>query len=306
MKKTILVTGCRGFIGSAFIHRYYEKYTFVGVDIVSSVKDGLCDAEYSADICDYEAMKEIFSNHKIDIVLHTAAEKSLVKCEEEKERAFAINYTGTIGLLSLAEQYRSKFVFISSDQVFDGTKALYSEASLVNAINYYGRLKILAEQRLLSYPNAAICRTALVFGNIPAEQMDYFNQIKHRDTLSVQGYIVQHTKYRLEHNLRIILPDDEFVSPTHVLLLADQLDHVISRNVSGILHCCGKGRISRYDMGVCIAEHYNLDKIDILRSGYPDLLRPKDVSMDCTYTENKLGMCFMTFPEMLDAYMKET
>ena len=305
MKKTILVTGCNGFIGKAFIQRYHEKYHIIGVDMTASARNSFCDTEYLADICDAEKIKEIFSNHQIDVVLHTAAEKSLIKCEEEQERSFAINYMASVRFLELAEQVNSKFIFISSDQVFDGSDSMYPENAPVHAINYYGKLKIMMEHQLLQHPHAAICRTALVFGDIPDEQKSYFDEICYQDTLPVQGYIVQHTRFCLEQNRKLILPDDEFVSPTHVMLLAEQIDSVISHDVSGILHCCGKDRISRYEMGMCIASHYQLmgNKDCIQKQGQQNPLRPKDVSLECSHTEQLLQMKFMSFAEMLKTYM---
>ena len=306
MKKTVLVTGANGFIGKAFIRHFKEKYRFIGVDVIPNMGESLCSQFYCCSICDTEKMAKIFVDNKVDIVIHTAAEKSLILCEQDKERAFETNYLATLELLGLAEQSKCKFIFISSDQVFDGSGSMYSENSYVNAINQYGKLKIFAEHQLLQHSGAAICRTALVFGEIHEEQINYFKKVCLQSTLAVQGYIVQQTICCLRENRRLILPDDEFVSPTHVLLLAEQLDKVIENNVSGILHCCGKDCISRYEMGLCIAKHFNIENIDcIIRRGEPNPLRPKNVSMDCTHTERLLQMRFLSFSEMLDKYMPE-
>lgn len=306
MKKTVLVTGCNGFIGKAFIKRFSKKYHIIGIDKVMSVEKENDFSEHILDVCDTEGLRRIFRDHTIDVVIHTAAEKSLIKCENDRENAYTVNYLASVELLRLAGEAGSKFIFISSDQVFDGTGSMYSERSPVNAINYYGRLKILTEHQLLQHPGAAICRTALVFGDIPKEQREYFNEIKYNETLAVQGFIVQQTLACLKTGKTLILPDDEFVSPTHVNLLADQLDHVIMQDASGILHCCGKDRISRYEMGKRIAARFRIEDFScIKRKGMWDPLRPKDVSLDCSYTESVLGMEFMSFSQMLQSYVRE-
>lgn len=299
----ILVTGCNGFIAREYIKQYYTKHNFVGVDTVKHKNECYCIAEYIEDIRNYAKLEEIIRCHNIKCIIHTAAEKSLIRCENNIALAREINFTATIELAALAEKYSAKFVFISSDQVFDGSQAYSEETDPTNPINYYGKLKTMAEAHLVNHNNCAICRTALVFGDIPEEQQQYFSEIKSSDTLKVQGFIVQHVKYALENKQEIILPYDEFVSPTHVSLLAQQIDSVISNDVTGILHCCGKDRISRYDMGVCIANLYGLDKRFIRYEKGTDPLRPKDVSLNCERTEEKLHMSFLSFEEMLSRYV---
>lgn len=306
MKKTVLVTGSSGFIGSAFVRSVQDKYRIIGVDLVCcGLPDTPCFTQLTADICDSNRMEEILRQFSVDVIVHTAAEKSLAACQREPEQAYAVNYLATEHLHKLAARYHSKFIYISSDQVFNGAEGRYTEDAVVSAINYYGKLKIKVEQLLKEDPRAAICRTALVFGNIPAEQRAYFDQVKRSGTLAVQGYIVQQTAYCLQNGIPLLLPDDEYVSPTHAHLLARQLDTVIERDISGILHCCGKERISRYEMGLAIARHYGLSSDALLSCGQQDPLRPKDVSLDCAKTEKLLGFSFLTFQEALLQYMRE-
>lgn len=302
-KKTILVTGSNGFIGSFFIKRYRTQYNIIGLDITEPLNKELCMVHYVGDICDEELVNSIFVSYRIDIVVHTAAEKSLVICENNKDKAYDVNYTASVYLARVAHANNAKFIFISSDQVFDGSRAYSSEDSAVNPINYYGKLKSMVESQIVKMDDVAICRTALVFGEIPDEQKEYFDSIKSSENLTVQGFIVQQTRYCLENGLKIVLPDDEFVSPTHVSLLSDQINSVIENNVSGILHCCGKDRISRYEMGCAIAKHYSCSCEMIQSKGSPDPLRPKDVSLSCQISEKLLHMDFMDFRSMLITYM---
>lgn len=302
-KKTILVTGCNGFIASCFIRKYRNHYNIIGLDIIEPLDKNRCDRQYIGDICDMTLVNNIFKEHDIDIVIHTAAEKSLAICESNKERAYDVNYIASINLSKIASANNAKFIFISSDQVFNGKSPYSSENSPVDPINYYGKLKTMVESELVKAVGVSICRTALVFGEIPDEQKEYFDSIKSSETLAVQGFIVQQTRYCLENNLPILLPDDEFVSPTHVSLLSDQINSVIINDVVGILHCCGNDRISRYEMGLAIAEHYGCQTDMILSCGVQDHLRPKDVSLSCKMSERSLHMEFPNFRNMLHKYM---
>ena len=85
--KTYLVTGGAGFIGSNFIHYMFEKYgddiRIINVDLLTyagnleNLADIEDNANYSfvkADICDTEAISEIFEKNDVDVVVHFAAE----------------------------------------------------------------------------------------------------------------------------------------------------------------------------------------------------------------------------------------
>lgn len=303
MKKTILVTGSSGFIGQAFIRNVAGKYRIIGIDKVASCNSD-CEVEIISDICDIHSMQQVFLSYPIDIVVHTAAEKSLVICEKYQRESHNINVCATQNLHELAMKYGAKFIFISSDQVFDGNTGYYTEDSERSSINYYGKMKIQAEDLLKKDPTAAICRTALVFGDIPPKQQLYFEQVRSAEELAVQGYIVQQTRFCLENDMKIHLPQDEYISPTHTSLLSDQIEAVIKRNVSGILHCCGADRISRYEMGLQIAKYYGLNPFGIMGHSGDNPLRPKDVSLNCQITEKKLGFHFLSFAESLVKYMQ--
>lgn len=297
--KTILITGSQGFIGSSFAQYLKTDYTTIGVDIIED-SQGICDYNYQCDICDYDALKVIFSTHSIDCVVHTAAEKSLIICEQKQDVSYKTNYDATIKLYDLARAHKSNFIFISSDQVFDGLHGYYKEEDKTHAINNYGRFKIMVEKQLKHDKMVSICRTALVFGEIPLNQLSYFEKMKHKDRLAVQGYIVQHVRHKLEQGGKIYLPRNEFVSPTHVNLLCRQLKAVLENSVYGILHCCGNSRISRYEIGIAIAKRYHLSGLSIDGTESEDILRPKDVSLDCKETQRKLGFEFSDFSSTLD------
>lgn len=298
MKKTILITGSGGFIGRYLCEKFSLYYPIIGVDI--NERDGFENWIFlKRDINDHKKIKEIFYKYKIDAVIHLAAVKNLNWCEHNRDASYKTNFLSTLNLYKVSKEFNSKFIFISSDQVFDGKSGKYKEDSLKHPINHYGTLKDLCEDQLIKDNTVAICRTAMVFGEIPDKQKKEFNKIKLKDHLVVQGYIVDHLKYRLKSKKKIILPNDEFCNPTNTNLLFRQIKSIIEKNLSGIFHCCGGERISRYDFGKKIAEIYNLDHSIINPSSSKDLLRPKDVSLSFEKTQNAMGFNFPKIKDML-------
>ena len=298
--KTILITGASGFIGGYLVSKLKYKYRIIGTDIDKSSYNK-CEYFYNNDITDKYKINEIFNNHKIDYVIHTAAEKSLINCENNKKRAYEVNYLASEVLYNICKERNVKFIFISSDQVFDGSTGNYNENAETNPINYYGKLKKLFEDRIKNDENISICRTALTFGEIPKNQQSYFEQIKKNDHLVVQSYIVQHVIYKLLNKEEIILPQNEYINPTSIELLYNQISKVIETNATGILHCCGGEKISRYEFGKKIAMIFKLDDSFIKPNNSNDKLRPKDVSLNIDHSSSLLGISFLDIDMMLNS-----
>ena len=302
---SILITGSSGFIGAYLAKQFRANYEVVGLDIDDSAAD-TCDTFYCKDIRDRRSLESIFSSHAIDLVIHVAAAKHLVWCEENPDEASEINFNSTQFLHSLSSRNRAKFIYISSDQVFNGEGRDYREEDPRSAINKYGHTKVLCEKLLEDDSQVAICRTAMVFGKIPDNQRELFGKVKDQDQLGVQGFIIGHVLHQLQQGQSIILPADEFCNPTSNDLLYRQIKRVIDRDLTGILHCCGRERISRYQFGLKIALAFGLDCSLISSQGSNDPLRPKDVSMDVFRTQKIIGMNFDTIDTMIGQVLGET
>jgi len=167
-KKTILITGGAGFIGSHLVKRLARLgFKIVVVDNLNNyyspklkqdrlkifLKD--CDFDfYKIDISDYRALKKIFVKYKFDVVCHLAAQAgvrySLVN-PWVYERA---NVLGTLNLLELLkEQKRGKLVFASSSSVYGANKKLpFSERDQVDRpISLYAATKKSNELMAYAY-----------------------------------------------------------------------------------------------------------------------------------------------------------
>lgn len=295
--KTILVTGSSGFIGQYLTKQFGKKYKIIGVDINDSGSK-LCDLFYKSNIQNHKNISNIFNN-QIDYVIHTAAEKDLRTCEGNRFEVYNSNYLSTMFLSELSKKNGSKFIYISSDIVFNGKNKNSNENTKKEPINYYGYIKSLVEDSLINDEKTAICRTAMVFDKIPLNQRGFFDTIKENNFLVVQGYIVEHVVSRLKHSEKINLAIDEFCNPTSNNLLFRQLQKVIDYDLSGVLHCCGGERISKYEFGKKIADVFELNPDLVIAFNSRDSLRPKDVSLDILLTQEKMQMTFDDITSML-------
>ncbi|CAH1043970.1 dTDP-glucose 4,6-dehydratase [Halomonas sp. TD01] len=154
MRKTFLITGGAGFIGSAVIrelikntdHRVVniDKLTYAGnLESLVSVSANERYAFVQADICDAPAMQQLFEQHQPDVVMHLAAESHVDRSIDGPAAFIQTNVVGTAVLLEAARAYWKdlqqqdadkaavfRFHHISTDEVYgdlEGTDDLFTE-----------------------------------------------------------------------------------------------------------------------------------------------------------------------------------
>jgi dTDP-glucose 4,6-dehydratase len=134
----ILVTGGAGFIGSAVIRRALaqgheiinlDKLTYAAnLDSLRAVSDNPAYSFVKADICDYDALTDIFKRHQPDAVMHLAAESHVDRSIDGPGEFMRTNVMGTFALLQAARTYRDalpnarqstfRFHHVSTDEVY--------------------------------------------------------------------------------------------------------------------------------------------------------------------------------------------
>ncbi|MFG1429562.1 dTDP-4-dehydrorhamnose reductase [Xanthobacter sp. V2C-8] len=118
------------------------------------------------DICDPAAVARALEAHRPDVVVNAAAYTAVDKAESEPEIAARINAFAPAHIAERCERYRTPFIHVSTDYVFDGTKAApYVEQDPVAPIGVYGRTKAAGESAVRSAAERhIIVRTSWVYG----------------------------------------------------------------------------------------------------------------------------------------------
>jgi len=148
-----LVTGGAGFIGSAVIRHLIndtqhsvvnvDKLTYAGnLHSLESISDSDRYAFEQIDICDAEAVKRVYEEHRPDIVMHLAAESHVDRSIDGPGEFIQTNIVGTYTLLDQARDYwrrlegekkeHFRFHHISTDEVYgdlEGTDDLFTETT---------------------------------------------------------------------------------------------------------------------------------------------------------------------------------
>lgn len=234
----------------------------------------------AADVTDRMQMQSVFEWAKPDVVIHTAAIGSVDFAERNREQTRKVNVGGTEVVAALCQIFKSRLIYISSNAVFDGRTPFYSETASVNPINYYGQLKVEAENivRDSSIP-WAIVRPILMYG------WPYQGERDNPVVWWVRS---------LEDGKPIKVVDNVFTKPLPAWSCAEVVWELICQHRPGIYHAAGRDHLSLYQFALQVAEVFELDArliTPVPDSYFPEIApRPRDTSFDTSKMENELGV----------------
>jgi len=149
----ILLTGGTGKLGKAII----ESNLFPNL---------LAPARDELDITMPSKIKNFFEDNDFDAVIHCAALAKMKECQENPEKAVETNIMGTDNLVSETIKKEKtikkniRFIHISTDGVYAGTKGNYKETDETIPYNKYGETKLGAENQVKILKNFCIIRTS--------------------------------------------------------------------------------------------------------------------------------------------------
>jgi len=235
----ILITGAFGQLGTSLRNILSDQSILAaGRMIPLEEKDG-CTA---LDITELNQVRETIALFQPDVIVHLAAMTDVDGCERDPELAFDVNVRGTENLL---DNFSGRFIYISTDYVFDGSNGPYTEKDEVNPISVYGRTKLYGEDLVQqSNANWVILRSNVVFS------------FQERTKASFMDWVVDSLKNRKS----ITVVDDQWNNPTWTVDLARIISRVMDHEIQGLYHYGGRDLLNRFAFAEMIAETFKLDR----------------------------------------------
>jgi len=276
----IVVSGNKGQLGHDI-----ERFCYVngieckGIDI------------QELDITDEISVEHFFNEHKMDAFIHCAAYTAVDKAEENPEFCYKVNTIGTENLVKACKKHHVKFMFFSTDYVFDGTKeGYYTPDDERNPLSVYGKSKALAEayieQNLSDY---YIVRISWAFG------LNGHNFIKTMLKLA-------QTKTQLD------IVSDQVGTPTYTKDVVPLVIDILKSGKYGIYHATNEGYCSWADFAEYIFSQIkaNVHVNRILTSEYPTLAkRPLNSKLDRSKLTHAGFERLPTWQSAVDRYLVE-
>jgi dTDP-4-dehydrorhamnose reductase len=274
-----LITGADGALGNAIQNVMHQEHIqFLATDI------------NQLDITDFKKVNEILLKHRPDIIFHFAALSNVDACEEEKDLAMRVNALGTLGLAIASRKIGAKFLYVSTNFVFDGEQEKpYHEYAPTNPVNEYGRTKLLGEYHVKdNCDKYYIVRTSWLFGDRSKTFISRFLREKNKPPA-----------------INVIC--DQFASFTYTLDLAEALLAIIKSENYGIYHIVNAQCGSWLDFALRAKDlmHFktelNATKTDEMNLPAP---RPRYAPLESHHYQYLFNRTMRSWQDALAAYVK--
>ncbi len=282
----VLVIGASGLLGKAFME-IGKNYNFeiTGTYFTHPIQNGL-----QLDLRNREKVFEIVQKLKPDIIIDTHALNDVDYCELHPEEAWDLNVNATRNIAEASKIVGSKYIFFSSDYVFDGNKSEYTEKDKPNPLNYYGKTKWVAELILKVLDiDYIVARTSGLYGSTSSAGKKSF-----------LIWLIEN----LRANKRVEVVSDQYLSFTYVEDLAKTIFDLYKKDARGIYHAVGKDCISKYEFAIQISKKFGLNSSLIAPTFSANLRlaakRPIKVKLNLNKLSRAIGHTLMGVEEGLE------
>jgi len=260
-----LLIGASGQLGQALYSAFSPAHQLIG----TAYRHGR-PGDIVVDLGDCDRTRAVLREVNPDLILIAGAMCDVDRCELEPELCRRINALGPSVVAEYARDNGRRAVFFSTDHIFDGLREMYVEADPTCPLNAYARSKAEGEAALRELlPNShLIIRTAWLYGPDAGRKNFALRCVD-----------------RLRAGETILVPADQWGSPTYTVDLAGATLFLIERGLSGTFHATGPDFVDRVTLARAICACFGLDKDRIIPKFTKELgqaaPRPLRVRLGC-------------------------
>src|SRR5467141_724307 len=264
--ETLLVFGGRGLLGGKVAALARESFQVVatytgtkprhpGINFIELPKEHV------------EEGMALVRKTKPSAVIDAEAMDDVDRCEVERDLAWQVNAGSTVSLARVATDIGARYLFVSTDSVFDGEKGQYCEQDVPRPVNYYGETKLAGEHAVLAATaDHLVVRPSLLYGW----------DDRH---LNFATWVLGSAR----NGKPIDVATDRIGSPTFADSLAAGILQLLKVPDGGVYHLAGADGMSRCDFAVRLVNAFGLDPAMVKPVRWADLHlktpRPADSSL---------------------------
>lgn len=221
--KKIFLTGATGKLGSYLYPLLKKEFKVLGVGNKNKKIKKI-------NLVNEKKLFLTLNKFNPNIIIHLAALTNVDFCEKNPLLTYKTNILSTINLVNwcLLKKKRIRFIYISTDQIYNNKKINF-ESSKLNSLNFYSFSKICAENSVSNLSNSIILRTNF-FGHFPSKKDSLINWLLNM----------------IKKRKKISLIKDIIFNPLYVETLCKYIKKIILKNdVKGIYNLGSKNSISK-------------------------------------------------------------
>lgn len=278
MTEKLLVIGA-GFLGNAVISVAKESS-------LATSGTRLSNTHQQLDIRDMHAIEKIIQKLNPDYIVNCAVSTDIDNIEINPTLAYQVNSIGAQNIAKITAKNKIRFIHISTDSVFDGTKNNYSESDMPNPINEYAKSKKLGEDLIRDSNDFATVIRTNFYGYDKGNKFLFnwiLNNLKRKKSFSAFS--------------------DVIFNPLEVNNLAYLIIEILTTDLSGIVHLSGDEILSKYQFAYKVANTLNYDTSLVLQRSIFDsnliAKRPLNTSLSNSFAKTKLRTKIIPLEEWL-------
>jgi dTDP-4-dehydrorhamnose reductase len=263
----ILIVGGNGFLGSHF-SKFLSEYREAGIEIAITAEK----FERENDLAKIDF-------NKFHAVVYCSGIVNIEECEKNPTMAFWVNSEIPSLIARKLARTKTKFVYISTDAVFDGAIKFATENDSTNPLSIYGESKLRGENETLnSNDGNLVCRVNFI-GRSPKNNslFDYFLE-KLNAEQPAPGY------------------KNVFFTPLYVDDVIHGLIKLINFDSNGIFHLVGNDRMSKFEFGQIVEKFLGKETNLVTPVEFTNLPSSPKRSLDLSLSNEKARHVGIVFP----------
>lgn len=237
-----------------------------------------------------EEVKEVMKRYQPDVVFIDSSCDSPEYCETHPQEGWAANVEGVLNIVTAAKEVKSRTFLISTDLVYNGDKdTKYVETDPPEPLSKYAQMKLEGERIVLDASKQnCVCRVSATYGINKATPKYNF---------------ITWALDQMKSNRAVKLLKDQYVTPSYAPDCAAEMMLMAERMCVGIYHIAVPECLSRYEMGLKMAEVFGFDPALCVginsNEVEPVVIRGKNTCLDTTKVVKEIGRPFMSFEDTL-------
>ena len=258
----LYITGGTGLVGSNII-RLARKRSDIEIIAAQYGRQPEWEVDYTLDpldMADTAAVRESMRRYQPDAVIHCAAILDHAWMNANRAKAWQATVEGSLAFAQACAEAGARYVFVSSDWVFDGRQPLVDEASPPMPVLYYGFMKAVCERDIMGVAGLSygIGRLAGVYG------INYATPSllrKGNDVgFDLGNYVIDQLSQGLIAEIWTGPKVNDTAHPTLASDGADMLLRLAEQDENGIFHCWGAQPVSRLQFAFHFADVFQVDR----------------------------------------------
>lgn len=212
------------------------------------------------DMADMPGVRQAIRKYRPDAVIHCAAILDHAFMYANRAQTWKMTVESNLAFAQTCAEVGARYVFVSSDWVFDGQQALVDEHSPPFPVNIYGLMKVVCERDIMGIAGLSygIGRLAGVYG------LNYSNpsllRKKNDVGFDLGNYVIDQLSQGLIAEIWTGPKVNEVAHPTLASDGADMLLRLAEHDENGIFHCWGSEAVSRLQLAHHFADVFEIDR----------------------------------------------